>query len=71
MYKKYLESKLLESKQKYLNYKNKLTTILWQAENNYYAEKFEFQKENMRATWKLINNIIPENTNVGDKAQII
>ena len=38
------------------NYKNKLTSLIRNAENIYYTDRFETLKENIRGPWKLINH---------------
>ena len=48
----------MESKQKYINYKNKLTSLFRKAEKNYYTDRFETLKGNIRDIWKLVNKVI-------------
>ena len=48
----------MESKQKYINYKNKLTSLIRIAEQKYYTDRFDTLKGNIRDTWKLINKVI-------------
>ena len=47
----------MESKQKYINYQNKLTSLIRNAEK-YYTDRFATLNGNIRDTWKLINKII-------------
>ena len=42
---------------KYKKYKNKLTSILRQAEKDYFSNKLFEAKNNLAKTWKTINNI--------------
>ena len=58
LYKKNLKTKTLESKQKYINYKYKLTSLIRNGEKKYYTDRFETLKGNIRDTWKLINKVI-------------
>ena len=62
LYKKSLQSKTLNSKIKYINYKNKLTTVIRNSEKLYYKNKFDNLKGNIRETWQLINKILRENS---------
>ena len=48
----------MKPKQKYINYKNKLTSLIRNAEKKYYINRFETLKGNIRDTWKLINKVI-------------
>ena len=57
MYKHYLKSKSPALLEAYKKYKNKLTSILRQAEKNYFADKLSEAKDNMARTWKLINKM--------------
>jgi hypothetical protein len=58
LYKNYLRDKKDESKVKYNSYKNKLTKIIRMAEKQYYTEKFELVKGDIRKTWQTIKNVI-------------
>ena len=62
LYKKYLKSQTLYDKLKYKNYKNKLTMIIRQSQQTYYSDKFNKLKGNMKVTWKIINNILHQNS---------
>ena len=48
----------MKSKQKYNNYKNKLTSLIRNSEKKYCTDRFETLKGNIRDTWKLINKVI-------------
>ena len=67
---KVLQSKSLEAKLKYLNFKNKLTKIIRVSEKMYYDEKFNKLKGNIRETWKFINNILQEITSLSKQSSI-
>jgi hypothetical protein len=58
LYKKYISCKTEESKSKYINYKNKLTTTIRMAEKQYFSHKFEMAKGSINKTWQTINDII-------------
>ena len=53
-----LKSKLQADEDKYKTYKNKLIKILKTAEQNYYNEQLNKHRNNMKATWKLLNEVI-------------
>ena len=54
----FLRTKLQADEQKYKIYKNKLTKIMRNAEKSYYNEQLLKQKNNMKATWKILNEVI-------------
>ena len=58
LYIKSLKSKLQADEDKYKTYKNKLNKILKTAEQNYYNEQLNKHRKNMKATWKLLNEVI-------------
>jgi exonuclease III len=64
LYKNSIASPSIASKNKYLNYKNKLKSVLKRAEKEYYSEKFKSFHGCQKQTWKLINELI--NKNKGD-----
>ena len=45
-------------KNKYTQYKNKLTSLLRASKKMYYAQQFENEKNSIRNTWKVINLIL-------------
>ena len=42
----------------YKIYSNKLNTLIRIAERNYYDERFDLAKNNLKDTWKIINEVI-------------
>ena len=58
MYLTFVRSKSQTDEQKYKVYKNKLTKILKNAERSYYNEQLMKQKNNMKATWKILKEVI-------------
>lgn len=43
---------------RYKKYKNKLTHLIKNAKKGYYEKRFDAAKNNKKATWKLINEVI-------------
>ena len=70
LYKKSLLTKSDNRKNLYLKYKNKLTKIIRAAEKRYYLDKFTLIKDNMRDTWKLINNVLNDTIGSGYKSSV-
>lgn len=58
LYKKFLTSQNSLHESRYKKYKNKLTHLIKIAKKQYYEEKFEEVKNNHKATWRLINEVI-------------
>ena len=58
MYKKYILKPTAENKAKYKDLKNKLRTTLKAAEENYYINIIEGQKNNLKTMWDTIGTII-------------
>ncbi len=58
LYKQYLETPSDKNLQKFKSYKNKLQTLIRKSKRKYYYSKFESAKNNMKETWKTINNVI-------------
>ena len=56
--KKFKNQNFVKSMQKYINYKNKLTSLIRNAENFFYTDRFETLKGNVWDTWKLINKVM-------------
>ena len=75
LYKSFLTRKTPESKEIYLNYKNKLTKLIRISMKSYFASRFSSIVGNMKQTWKLINKILThtlgENTNAGPKEILV
>ena len=42
----------------YKIYRNKLNHLIRISKRNYYDERFDSEKNNLRETWKLINEVI-------------
>ena len=63
MYTTFIETKLKSDEDKYKIYKNKLTKILRNAEKSFYNEQITNQKNNIKATWKLLNKVIRGTSN--------
>ena len=63
MYKQYLSNRSPNLLTKYKKYKNKLTSILRQAEKDYYSAKIIEAKDNIAKTWKIIGKMTNKNYN--------
>ena len=70
MYKQYLITKSPNLLDSYKKYKNKLTSILRQAEKNYFASKLLEAKDNMSKTWKVINKITKKTSSKSSVEQL-
>ena len=58
LYKKFVTSPSTSSETKYKAYKNKLTHLIHIAKRKYYDSKFENAKNDLKTTWKLLNEVI-------------
>ena len=71
LYKSWLVSRSEDAKMKHRSYRNKLTHIIRCAKNKYYLNRFTAVKDDLRKTWKLINNVISDkNSNAGEISNI-
>ena len=61
LYKKFLKYQTAASSSKYKTYKNKLTTILRNAEKKYYSTLLKEKEKNIKATWKILNDLTKKN----------
>ena len=61
LYSKFLNHPTTEKKEKYITYKNILTTVLRKAEANFYKEKIDKKKKNIRSLWQIYGPIINPN----------
>ena len=61
MYKQYLSNRSPDLLTKYKKYINKLTSILRQAEKDYYSAKIIEAKDNIAKTWKIIGKMTNKN----------
>ena len=58
LYKRFLTSRSSMSEIRYKTYKNKLTSILRYCEKQYYSDLLKINKNNMKETWKIINDLV-------------
>ena len=58
LYKQYLNSPSKELLQKFKTYKNKLNMLIRKSKRSHFYTKFELAKNDMKKTWKTINNVI-------------
>ena len=62
MYKNYLKSQSPTLKNIYLKYKNRLVTVIREAEKLFYANKLNEVKDNLSKTWKVMNEMCGRNS---------
>ena len=58
LHKKFVSSPSASSETKYQAYKNKLTHLIRIAKRKYYDSKFENARNDLKTTWKLLNEVI-------------
>lgn len=58
LYRRFIKSRSDETEQCYKKHKNKLTSILRNAEKTYNKGLLDDQKQNMKETWKILNTVI-------------
>jgi hypothetical protein len=63
LYKSWIENRTEDAKAKHRSYRNTLTHIIRCSKNIDYLNRFTDVKDDMRKTWKLINNVIADNLN--------
>ena len=57
LYKKFLTNKTVESETKYKVYRNELNHLIRIAKKNYYNNRFSQAHNNLKSTWKVINEL--------------
>ena len=63
LYYKYRSNPNDKIREKYVKYKNTLTTLLRFEKKKYYCSKFESNLNNMKETWKVINDVLNKKKN--------
>ena len=58
LYKKFVRSPSVSSETKYNAYRNKLTHLTRISKRKYYDSKFENARNDLKTTWKLLNEVI-------------
>ena len=58
LYRRFLKCRSKEAESRYKTYKNKLTGILRYCEKEYYNKKLQLYKNDVKNTWKLLNEAI-------------
>ena len=72
MYKRYISDKTIENKNSYKNVRNLYFHTLSRTKHEYYQQKFQALRQNLKATWKMLNNIMGQNKqNYSDSSVII
>ena len=61
LYKKFKVSPTPQNKSNYCKYKNKLTSLLREAERTYYGTRFDQAKSDIKETWKIIKEALNKN----------
>ena len=61
LYKRFLTSRSSMSEIRYKTYKNKLTSTLRYCEKQYYSDLLKINKNNMKETSKIINDLVKKN----------
>ena len=61
LYKRFLHNPTKANEQRYKQFRNRLTTIIRSAKRNHYASKLNSNKNNVKNTWREINNILGKN----------
>ena len=62
LYRNFIKNRTDECETRYKTYKNKLTKILKRCEREHYSNKLNEHKNNTKAVWKILNNIINKRT---------
>lgn len=57
----FIKCRTKTSKKQYKVYKNKLTVILRQAKRDYYNKRLLENKNDIKSTWKILNEVIANN----------
>ena len=71
LYKSYLNNPNDTNKAKYIVYRNKLTHIIRNSRKNYYSNKFNLYKNNIKNTWQTINNILGKTKKTADPTYFV
>ena len=66
LYKEFLKSRTPESHQRYKRYRNKLNDVIRQCKREYYESLLSRQQNNVKGTWKILNEIIRKKGNVSN-----
>ena len=64
MYKRYIKTRTKKMRLNTKKYKNNLVTLLRAAEKQYYSEKLDLVKGNMKKTWAVLNEIMGKNVTI-------
>ena len=62
LYKRYVCNRTDNNRSAYVNYKNKLTTLIRLSKRNYYHNKLNECKYSSKQTWNVLNNILGRST---------
>ena len=67
LYYKFVNCRTLENERKYKMYKNKLLAIIKRSEKMYYNQLLLSHKDNIKSTWKVLNDIIGKGNSVSSR----
>jgi len=70
LYNKWLHTRSDVDLNKYKKYKNKLTSVLRNAEKLYYSNRFNEIQGNINEAWQIIKTILPTSSNKGSISEI-
>ena len=72
LYKRYISDKTIENKNSYKNVRNLYFHTSSRKKHEHYQQKFQPLRQNLKATWKMLNNIMGRNKqNHNDSSVII
>ncbi len=58
LYKKWIESNLWETWNKYMYHKKKVASLVAQAKQNYFQSAFSHSSKNIKKLWENINDVL-------------
>ena len=61
LYRNYIRQRTKEDEDKYKKYKNKLISIIRISRKEYYKNKLDRNKDNIKGIWNILNSIIRDN----------
>lgn len=67
LYKKFISAPTSANNNKFKTYRNKLTTLIRISKKNHYHKLILNSKNDMKATWKVLNNILKRKRSVNNK----
>ena len=71
LYKRYITDKTIENKNSYKNVRNLYFHTLSRKKHEYYQQKFQPLRQKLKATWKMLNNIMSRNKQNHNNSSVI